>query len=424
VRLPWSHRNHPAAIRKRRAVLRQLPQFQPEDERIFPQPGDDRVLSQYLEAYVGQMVVPVGVVGPLRLTSGQYRVLDDGRLEEVQRQEDQVYLPLGHTEGGLSASMLRGLTAVNQGTGVHTVVLHDEMTRDTAWVFDRVEDALRFYQWIVAQEAALKEWIHDPANPGYQRLLSSGRTVISRHTRLLRIEPRLVGPVCHLLYRFHTGDACGPNMMTRNAYALNEEILRRLEATDLSPAHVYLESNMGGDKKPSWEYFNRGHGKTVLAWAWVPDRVIRHHLRVEPEDLCQLEWTGLHGAHASGMQSFAFTPASAVSAIFLVTGQDMGMVATSSMAQATVNRTDGGITFSLRFSGLEVGTVGGGTSLPHAQTYLRMMGCLKPGGAQRLAQIVAAAALCLDISASASMANRGSENFFAAHLHRGGERIH
>ena len=424
MRLQWSHRNHSAAIRKRRAALRSLPQFLPEDERMFPDPHQDEVFSQYQESYVGQMVVPVGVVGPLRLVFGRYRVTEDGSLVETARVDDRVYLPLGHTEGGLSASMLRGLTVVNQGTGVETAILHDEMTRDTAWVYDRVDDALKYYHWIQEHEAALKAWIHDPENPGYHQLLPNGHTVISRHTRLLRIEPRLVGPVCHLLYRFHTGDACGPNMMTRNAYALNEEILRRLASTDLIPAHVYLESNMGGDKKPSWEYFNRGHGKTVVAWSWVPDAAIRHHLRVDPEDLCQLEWTGLHGAHASGMQSFAFTPASAVSALFLVTGQDMGMVATSSMAQATVNRTEGGLTFSLRFSGLEVGTVGGGTSLPHAQTYLRLLGCLSPGGAQRLAQIIAAAALCLEISASASMANRGSENFFAAHLERGGQRMH
>ena len=30
-----------------------------------------------------------------------------------------------------------------------------------------------------------------------------------------------IGPMCHVLWAFTTGDACGPNMMTRNAYALN-----------------------------------------------------------------------------------------------------------------------------------------------------------------------------------------------------------
>ena len=39
-----------------------------------------------------------------------------------------------------------------------------------------------------------------------------------------------------------------------------------------------------------------------------------------------------------------------------------------------------------------------------------------------LMQIVAAAALCLEISASAAMATAGSENFFRAHHERGGLR--
>jgi hydroxymethylglutaryl-CoA reductase (NADPH) len=297
------------------------------------------------------------------------------------------------------------------------------MTRDSALVFDRVEEAIKLQEWIFEHGEDLKAWLSDTDNPGYRDLLPNGRTIISRHAKLWVIEPRVVGPVCHLLYRFSTGDACGPNIITRNAYALNAEVVRRLEALQMRPRHIYLEANMGGDKKPSWEHFPGGHGKTVMAWTVIPDEVVRHLLRVEPEDLLQLEWTGLHGAHASGMQSFAFTPASAVAALFVVTGQDLGMVGTSSMAQATVSRVKDGISFSIRFSGIEVGTVGGGTSLPHAQSYLRILGCLEPGGAQRLAQTVAAAALCLEISAAASMASRGSENFFQAHFERGGLRI-
>lgn len=424
MRLRWSHRNHSAAIRMRRRVLEDLSQFQAEDQRIFPDDTTDAALIQYQEAYVGQMVLPVGVVGPLIVSLGQYNLIEpDGRPVESARIMDRVMIPLGHTEGGLSASMLRGIKAANEGGGVSTHILQDQMTRDSALVFDRVEEAIKLQEWIFEHGEDLKAWLSDTDNPGYRDLLPNGRTIISRHAKLWVIEPRVVGPVCHLLYRFSTGDACGPNIITRNAYALNAEVVRRLEALQMRPRHIYLEANMGGDKKPSWEHFPGGHGKTVMAWTVIPDEVVRHLLRVEPEDLLQLEWTGLHGAHASGMQSFAFTPASAVAALFVVTGQDLGMVGTSSMAQATVSRVKDGISFSIRFSGIEVGTVGGGTSLPHAQSYLRILGCLEPGGAQRLAQTVAAAALCLEISAAASMASRGSENFFQAHFERGGLRI-
>jgi hydroxymethylglutaryl-CoA reductase (NADPH) len=423
LRLRWSHRNHIAAIRQRRRTLEALPGFTAEDRRIFPDPAADAILHQYQEAYVGQMVLPVGIVGPMSVSLGEYRHAEpDGRLEEVGRTTEKIIIPLGHTEGGLSASMLRGIHATSLAGGIHTAVLQDEMTRDSALVFDDVGTALRVREWVIRHEAELKAWLNDPGNPGYKERLPNGRTRLSSHAHLWSIEPRLIGPVVHLLYRFSTGDACGPNIITRNAFVLNEEIARRLSLEGLEPRQMYLEANMGGDKKPSWEHFPGGHGKTVVAWAVLPDDVVRRVLRVEPQALQQLEWTGLHGAHASGMQSFAFTPASAVAALFVVTGQDLGMVGTSSMAQATVSRSERGLVFSIRFSGIEVGTVGGGASLPHAQTYLRMMGCLRPGGARRLAQIIAAASLALEISASASMASRASENFFQAHWERGGLR--
>ena len=50
------------------------------------------------------------------------------------------------------------------------------------------------------------------------------------------------------------------------------------------------------------------------------------------------------------------------------------------------------------------------------------MGCAGAGKVYRFAQIVAAAALALEISASAAMATAGSENFFRAHFERGGMR--
>jgi hydroxymethylglutaryl-CoA reductase (NADPH) len=183
-----------------------------------------------------------------------------------------------------------------------------------------------------------------------------------------------------------------------------------------------LEANMGGDKKPSFEYFQSGHGKTVIAEATLTDEAIRRVLRTTAEDLEALAWAGTHGAVASGMQSVAFTPASAVAAVFAATGQDLGMVGTSSMAHGVGRRVDGGLHVSVRFPGLEVGTVGGGTTLPYAREWLALMGCAGSGKVYRFAQLVAAAALALEVSASAAMATAGSENFFRAHHERGGLR--
>jgi hydroxymethylglutaryl-CoA reductase (NADPH) len=145
-------------------------------------------------------------------------------------------------------------------------------------------------------------------------------------------------------------------------------------------------------------------------------------LRTSVADLLDLAFVGTHGAVASGMQSVAFTPATAIAAMFVATGQDVGMVGTSSMAHGTAYRVEDGLHVAIRLPGLEVATVGGGTVYPYARAWLRLLGCEGPGKVYRLAQIVAAATLSLEISASAAMATAGSENFFKAHFELGGRR--
>ena len=71
------------------------------------------------------------------------------------------------------------------------------------------------------------------------------------------------------------------------------------------------------------------------------------------------------------MQSVAFTPATAIAAMFIATGQDIGMVGTSSMAHVAAYRVEGGLKVAIRLPGLEVATVGGGTTYPYARSWLR-----------------------------------------------------
>src|ERR1044072_7407849 len=197
------------------------------------------------------------------------------------------------------------------------------------------------------------------------RIVRRQAAVESPRAKLRGVKTHVVGPMCHVLWQWTTGDAVGPNMMTRNAYALNMGYV--LERAPVKPQRALLEANMGGDKKPSFEYFQSGHGKTVLAETTLSEDAVRRVLRTSVDDLLDLAWAGTHGAVASGMQSVAFTPASAIAAIFAATGQDLGMVGTSSMAHGTGRRVDGGLNVSIRLPGLEVGTVGGGTAFPHAR---------------------------------------------------------
>ena len=180
---------------------------------------------------------------------------------------------------------------------------------------------------------------------------------------------------------------------------------------------------MGGDKKPSFEYFQRGHGKTVLAEATLTEDAVRRVLRTKLDDLAELAWAGTHGAVASGMQSVAFTPATAIAAIFAATGQDLGHGRHELDGHG--RRTPGrgrpaGLDPAARARGRR--PIGGGTTLPFARRWLELLGCAGAGKVYRFAQIVAAATLALEISASAAMATAGSAEFFRAHHERGGLR--
>jgi hydroxymethylglutaryl-CoA reductase (NADPH) len=357
------------------------------------------------EAVTGVAVIPVSVC-PIAIELGEYELSDVGDVAETGRGEETVNVPLAHTEGGLTLSMTRGATAA--GT-VRTYVLSDRITRASCFVCADAAEAIALARWVEAELPAMRAWLESSDDPS-----------LSRRARLREAKTHVVGPMCHVLWAWTTGDAVGPNMMTRNAYALNMGYV--MERAPVRPERAILEANMGGDKKPSYEFFHSGHGKTVIADAFLSNTACARVLRTTAADLEALSWAGTHGAVASGMQSVAFTPASAIAAVFAATGQDLGMVGTSSMAHGTGRRVEGGLHASIRFPGLEVGTVGGGTTLPSARDWLASIGCAGAGRVYRLAQIVAAAALCLEISASAAMASAGSADFFRAHHQRGGLR--
>ena len=357
------------------------------------------------ESLVGVAVIPVSAV-PVEIALGQYELSDEGDVVETGRATETVHVPLAHTEGGLTASMTRGALAAG---AIRTYVLYDRITRASCFVCNNAGDAVALAHWVRSEFPKFREWLE-----------SSNDASLSKRAKLQGVKTHVVGPMCHVLWQWTTGDAVGPNMMTRNSYALNMAYV--MQRAPVRPERAILEANMGGDKKPSAEFFQSGHGKTVLAEAFLSDEQIRRVLRTSAADLEALSWAGTHGAVASGMQSVAFTPASAIAAIYTATGQDIGMVGTSSMAHGTGRRVEGGLQATIRFGGLEVGTVGGGTTLPSARDWLASIDCAGPGKVYRFAQIVAAAALCLEISASAAMATAGSENFFKAHHERGGLR--
>ncbi|MFL5962605.1 MAG: 3-hydroxy-3-methylglutaryl-CoA reductase [Gaiellaceae bacterium] len=393
----WPRKNDPSSIEQRRDAMG-------VDGGLVTS-VDLTPFASAAESLVGVAVIPVSAA-PVEIALGAYELNEDGDVVETDRATETVHVPLAHTEGGLTASMTRGALAAG---AIRTYVLHDRITRASCFVCADAGDAVALARWVESELPALRTWLE-----------TSDDASLSTRAKLRGVKTHVVGPMCHVLWQWTTGDAVGPNMMTRNSYALNMGYV--MQRAPVKPERAILEANMGGDKKPSAEFFQSGHGKTVLAEAFLSDEQIRRVLRTTAADLEALSWAGTHGSVASGMQSVAFTPASAIAAVFAATGQDLGMVGTSSMAHGTARRVEGGLQATIRFGGLEVGTVGGGTTLPSARDWLTSIDCAGAGKVYRFAQIIAAAALCLEISASSAMATAGSENFFQAHHERGGLR--
>ena len=351
------------------------------------------------ESVTGLVSIPVSVA-QLQVSLGEYELSENGEVVETGRADEAVVVPLAHTEGGLTASVQRGAKAIAESGGARTYVIADRITRASCFVCKDSGDALTLARWIEGEVPAMREFLREADSPE-----------LSRYAVLREAKTHVVGPMCHVLWRFTTGDAFGANMMTRNAYALNMAYV--LPQAPVPIERTILEANMGGDKKPSFEYFQQGHGKTVIAETTLTEAAVERVLRTTLTDLEELAWAGTHGAVASGMQSVAFTPASAIAAVFAATGQDLGLVGTSSMAHGTEQRIEGGLHVSIRFPGIEVGTVGGGTTLPDPARWLELMSCAGPGKVYRLAQLVTATALALgtmvDLAGAAAHPSSSSE---------------
>src|SRR5919109_2469558 len=154
----WPRKNDPASIRERQKALGLDGGVTAIDLTPF-------VNAQ--EMLTGAAVIPVSVVGPLELELGEYELEEPfGRVTETGRSRDAVYVPLAHTEGGLSASLYRGARAVAESGGFRTFVLKDRMTRASCFICKSVEEAVVLARFLDAHVAEMRRWLGEREEGG------------------------------------------------------------------------------------------------------------------------------------------------------------------------------------------------------------------------------------------------------------------
>jgi hydroxymethylglutaryl-CoA reductase (NADPH) len=305
-------------------------------------------------------------------------------------------VPMATTEGALVASTNRGARAISMAGGTRTVVTSNGMTRAPLLRMPSLESA-----------AALKEWVDRREN---QDLLAEAFASTSRFGRLQSVVVATAGRNVYLRFKCSTGDAMGMNMITKGVNAALAEVVSRFEGARV----LSLSGNMCTDKKPSAINWIEGRGKSVTAEVRLSRKIIEDTLKTTAARLVELN-TGknlIGSALAGSIGGFNAHAANIVSAVFLATGQDVAQNVESSTCMTIIEHDDdetnpGGVIATVSMPSIEVGTVGGGTSLSSQAACLELLGfrgaAQVPGAnAEGLARVVASSVLAGELSLMAA----------------------
>jgi len=351
---------------------------------------DARALTGNLENFAGTVAVPIGLAGPLLFT-GDAAV-------------GSVVAPLATTEGALVASASRGARAITAAGGVTTKVLSQRMIRAPAFEFADIAAAARFTDWLRAHRPDLDEQVR----------------LVSRHARLIDIDPYQLGRYLHVRFVFETADASGQNMVTAATWQIFQWMQDTLAGDDgLRPEWMQIEGNLSSDKKVSVTAMLAGRGNRVTAECRIPADVVESVLKCTPAALVKGHRLLVQGGQQAGVAGAGLNAVNMVAALFVATGQDIACVHESGVSILSMEVDDGELIATLLLPSLVTGTVGGGTSLPNQRDWLTALGCAGAGGGARFAEIIAGFSLALDVSTTAAMV---SGHFADAHQRLGRSR--
>lgn len=342
-----------------------------------------------IENHVGQVSIPLGLAGPC-VIDGTYA-------------KGTYYIPVATMEGTLVLSMSRGFHAAALCGGMQTQHVQQTLSRSPIFSFKSLETLNTFSHWIDEKFAALKEVAERNTS----------------HGKLLRIDQYQVHNNLILDFIYTTAEAAGQNMTTFCTHAVCKFIQSTLEH-QLSFSYL-LESNFNSDKNPSTKVLLTGRGHKVVATCTLSAEVCHTIFNSSPQKFADGMRIARYGSALANILGVNFHVANALAAIYLATGQDCACVSENAIGLFDVVYLpeNDSLQCVLTMPSITVGTVGGGTVLPQQQANLKLINCLGENSSKRLAELVCASALALEMSLGAAVV---ANEFAQAHLLYGRKR--
>ena len=338
-------------------------------------------LKGIIENHIGFMKIPMAVAGPLKI-EGKYA-------------NGEYYVPICTLEGTLALSMTRGMIATHRCDGIRVSHIKQELSRAPVFTFDNLNKSADFMSWIDKNFKEIKSVAESTTN----------------HGKLLRIDQYPIQNYVILDFILDTANAAGQNMVTLAAKTSCDYIKEK------TGAEFFLESGFNSDKKASARNMIMGRGHSVIAETTISNSVIRSILDVDISNLKKYQEIGPTTTRLAGTEGCHLHISNALTAIYLATGQDTACVAENSIGHYQIEPQENDVKFRLTLPSMTIGTVGGGTRLSPQQQNLKLLGCdTGDTAARKLAEIICASALALEISLFSALA---SHTFTRAHMKYG-----
>jgi len=330
-------------------------------------PDNPEDFKGIIENHVGYMHLPLAIAGPL-LIDGTYA-------------KGEFYIPFCTLEGTLTMSMTRGLFLTHLSGGIKTNHIKQELSRSPIFIFKDIDKCIPFIEWV---------------NQNFEILKREAEST-TRYGKLLRIDKYPSQNSVILDFVYDTAEASGQNMVTIATHKACRYIIDNYKCE--SGFRYYIESNFNGDKNPAYKSLLLGRSHFVVASTLIEGRLLKRILRVTAKEYVDGWIQCTRGSTEAGIFGMNMHVANALTAIYLATGQDAASVVENAGGIISYEvRNSNDLFATITMPSITVGTVGGGTRLKQARKNLEMLGCTGKDSSKKLAEIVCACALALELS--------------------------